>query len=67
MYDASIRAYQGLIAILEHVSTDREFEQAYERAEGARLLFVRTRFNLLYHIQEHGCVVPAEEEAATAP
>jgi hypothetical protein len=29
--------------------------------KGPRLLFVRTRFNLLYHIQEHGCVVPAEE------
>ena len=66
MYANAIRAYRDVIAILDHVSTDREFEQAYERAEAARLLFIRARFNLLYHIQEHGCVAPAEEDAASA-
>jgi hypothetical protein len=52
-----------MIAALGGVS-GREFEDAYERAEGTRLRFVRARFDLRYHIQEHGCVLV--EEAAGA-
>ena len=65
-YKAAIRAYRDMIAILGEVPGDRQFEDAYERAEGARQAFVHARFDHRYHIQEHGCV-PAEEEAATAP
>ena len=62
-YDAALKAYREMIAALGGVS-GREFEDAYERAEGTRLRFVRARFDLRYHIQEHGCVLV--EEAAGA-
>lgn len=44
-----------MLAALDNVSTIDEFEEAYERAEEVHLLFVRTRFDLLIHIQRHGC------------
>jgi hypothetical protein len=62
-YDAALKAYRKIVTALDGVS-GREFEDAYERAEGIHLLFVRARFDLRYHIQEHGCVVV--EEAAGA-
>jgi hypothetical protein len=39
-------------------------QDAYERAEGIRLLFVRTRIDLLHRIRERGCWTV--EEAAGA-
>lgn len=47
--------YRDLLAALDDVSTHDEFEEAYERAEEVHLLFVRARFDLLIHIQQHGC------------
>ena len=62
-YSAALEAYRKQVTTLNAVSTDAEFEDAYERAETERVLFVRARFLHRYHIQEHGCVV---EEAAGA-
>ena len=62
-YDAALKAYRETVVALSGAS-GREFEDAYERAEGTRLRFVRARFDLRYHIQEHGCVLV--EEAAGA-
>jgi hypothetical protein len=63
-YNATIKAYRERLAALNGVSTNAEFEDAYEHAEIERLQFVRARFHLRYHIQDHGCVVA--EEAAGA-
>jgi hypothetical protein len=64
MYNAAIKVYREQITALERTSTNAEFENAYERAEAERLIFVHARFIHRYHIQEHGCV--AVEGAACA-
>jgi hypothetical protein len=48
------------------VSTRREFEEAYERAEGVRVAFIRARFELRDHIERHGCAEIEPEKAAGA-
>ena len=63
-YYAAVKAYGEKITALASVSTNEEFENAYELAEGARLQFVNARFHLRYHIQKHSCV--ALEESARA-
>jgi hypothetical protein len=55
-----------MIPVLDAVSTRDEFEEAYERAEGVRVAFVGTRFELRDHIERHGCAVTPAEEAAGA-
>jgi len=40
---------------LDHASTHREFEEAHERAEGVRRLFVGARAELLEYMEHHGC------------
>jgi hypothetical protein len=59
-YNLAVRAYRQKIAILNGALTNAEFEDAYERAESERLIFVHARFYLRYHIQEHGCAVAAD-------
>jgi len=54
-----------MVVALDGLSS-HEFAESYERAEGVRLLFVRARFHLENHIQEHGCMLAAKEEAAEA-
>jgi hypothetical protein len=63
-YDAALKAYRETVVALSGAS-GREFEDAYERAEGIRLLFVHARFQHRYHIQEHGCVVVGEGAGAS--
>jgi len=65
-YNAALKAYWEMVTALDIVSNHSEFQEAYERAEGVRLLFVRTRIDLLHHIREHGCDLPQQEEAASA-
>ena len=65
-YYAALRSYWEVLTALEGVSNYTEFVEAYERAEGVRLLFVRARLDLEDHIREHGCLAPANHEAAGA-
>ena len=65
-YSATLKAYWEMVTALDSVSTHNEFQEAYERAEGIRLLFVRTRSDLVDHIREHGCDLPRQEEGVGA-
>ena len=65
-YLTALRIYRHMIPVLDAVSTRDEFEEAYERAEGVRVAFVGTRFELRDHIERHGCAaIPAEEAGAS--
>jgi len=48
-------AYWEMTNRLGHASTHREFEEAHERAEGVRRLFVDARADLHKHMEHHGC------------
>jgi len=65
-YLAALRAYRQMVPALDDVSTRREFDLAYERAEGARVAFIRSRFELRDHLERHGCAAIEAEEAAGA-
>ena len=65
-YLAELRAYRQMVPALDAVSTRREFEEAYERAEGVRIAFIHARFELRDHIKRHGCAAIEAEEAAGA-
>ena len=64
-YKAALNAYRERATAMSGLSTDAEFEDAYERAEAERVLFVQARFHHRYHIQQHGCVV-VENAASTS-
>jgi hypothetical protein len=64
-YLAALRVYRDMIPILDAASTPREFETAYEHAEAARWLFLRTRSDLYNHTQQHACAVVEELVAAS--
>jgi hypothetical protein len=42
---------------LDRVSDHSAFEEAHERAEGVRLLFVDARAELHKHMEQHGCAM----------
>jgi hypothetical protein len=44
----------------------QELEEAYERAEGVRVVFIRARSELQDHIERHGCAPIEAQEAAGA-
>ena len=52
---AYLLAYWDMTNGLDHASTHREFEEAHERAEGVRRLFVGARAELLEYMEHHGC------------
>jgi len=56
-YLAVLRAYGQTVPALDAASTSDAFEEAYERADVLRLLFVHARSDLDSHIREHGCAV----------
>jgi hypothetical protein len=54
-YLSALSAYRKMVPARDDVSTRREFEEAYERAEEGRMALIRARFNLRHHIQQHAC------------
>ena len=52
---AYLLAYWEMMHRLDHVSTHGEFEEAHERAQGVRLLFLGARAELHSHMEQHGC------------
>jgi len=66
-YLAAVRAYRQMVPTLDAVSTRREFDEAYQRAEAVRLSYLRARFELRNHVERHGCAEIETEEAAGAP
>ena len=54
-YVAALRAYREAVPTRDAVSTRREFDEAYERAEVVRLSYLSARFELCYHLERHGC------------
>jgi len=56
-YHIAIRAYREMMAALDKVSNQAEFEEVYERAEGVRLLFDVARKELGKHLLIHRCLV----------
>jgi hypothetical protein len=65
-YNAALITYWEMVTALERASTSQDFQETFERAEGVRLLFAAARLDLENHIREHGCLIPAQEEAAGA-
>jgi hypothetical protein len=62
-YQAALRSYWEGLTALEAVSNYKDFIEAYERAEGVRLLFARAKLELENHTREHGCSMLIDEEA----
>jgi hypothetical protein len=54
-YLSALRAYRQMIPALDAVSTSRGFDEAFERAELVRLLFVAARNDLNNHVKKHSC------------
>ena len=52
---AYLLVYWETMHRLDLVSTHREFEEAHERAQGVRLLFLGARAELHSHMEQHGC------------
>jgi hypothetical protein len=55
-YQTAIRAYKEMISALDGVSSHREFDEVYERAEGVRLFDV-AREEHRKHLLLDGCLV----------
>jgi hypothetical protein len=64
-YKAALKTYWEMVPTLDIASTHLDFEEAYERAEGVRLLFARAKTELMDHIRQHGCEI-AGEASSTA-
>ena len=65
-YLAALRTYLEMVPALDTVSTPREFEEAYERAEGVRAVFIHAGLELRDHIERHGCAPIEAQESAGA-
>ena len=59
-YRRALAAYWEMVTLLDNVSSFCDFEEAYELAEGVRLLFDRARVELHEHIEQHGCTMAGE-------